>query len=184
MSQSMMFYHVLCFIVCQDPPDTLTLMIFLDINTFDEAGKVAQGCWKSLLLDDWKAVLNPPKLNLSHKQNQKTDYWLPSLKLTFSPLKMDKLEYDRFLLGFSLFSGATLVSGRLNPTPFAWGLDKPWPTGAMPKAVNILRVTHLSSVSDVWKSPDQKNSENFRWLISSPIWVFPKIGVPPNHPFL
>lgn len=28
---------------------------FLDLNTFDEAGKVAQGCWKSLLLDDWKA---------------------------------------------------------------------------------------------------------------------------------
>ena len=37
---------------------------------------------------------------------------LPSLKLTFSHLSMDGLEYDHFLLGFSLFSRAFAVSFR------------------------------------------------------------------------
>ena len=44
---------------------------------------------------------------------------IPSLKLTFSPLKMDGWN-TTFLLGRPIFRGELLVSGRVHPCNFSW----------------------------------------------------------------
>ena len=87
--------------------------------------------------------------------NKSTNLDLPSMKLTCSPLKMDGLWDDPFLLGGNAFFQVLLlflfVSGRVD-----------------------MSLPFFSEVCLLSRNPKK----------SSATWVFPKIMVPQNHPIL
>ena len=97
---------------------------------------------------------------------------LPSLKLTASfPLKIGWLEYDPFLLGYPIFSGELVVSGRvpsfIHPTP-----DVFWPSlhfflsVSFLKLLSVLQWPHWLSLQQkpILNASDLNSSLLMRWL--------------------
>ena len=119
---------------CRYPIDDMSFDYCLRPHVKEAKGFAIASVWDTQRRNSrgWRGSVTTWSLCMTRKF---TALGVPSLKLTANASKNGWLEYDRFLLGWPIFRGELLVSGRVINAFGALRPDKLWKFDCVPSAL-------------------------------------------------